>query len=160
MILFLIVKAFPLELLLLRDSPFRSYLTAFPFVIGFLELGTLTMFHKVSLELAWIVCPFLLRSPIVLFDANSNNQIFHAHLLSLMLEVILEVFPSRRQLLNNRCNLKSFAQHHSLNMYLMENYLKFLDLTNHSLGIYHFVIEETTNDKLLGPNILDFIFPV
>ena len=86
------------------------------------------MFHKVSLGLARIVCPFLLKSPIVLFDAKSNNQIFDTHLLSLMLKVILEVFPSRRQLLNDICNLKSFVQHHSLNMYLMEDDLKFLDL--------------------------------
>ena len=79
------VEAFPLELLLLRDSPFWSQLTIIPFIVGFLELGTLTMFHKVSLGLARIVCPFLLRSPIVFFDAKSNNQNFDAHLLSLML---------------------------------------------------------------------------
>ena len=122
------VESFPLELLLLRDSPFRSQLIAFPFVVAFLELGTLTIFHKVSLGLTRIVCPFLLKSLIVLFDAKSNNQIFDTHLLSLMLEVILEVFPSRRQLLNDICNLKGFVQHHSLNMYLMEDDLKFLDL--------------------------------
>ena len=94
------------------------------------------MFHKFSLGLSQIVCPFLLRFSIVFLDAKTNNQIFDAHLLSLMLEIIIEVFPSRWQLLNNSCNLKSFAQHHSLSMYLMENYLKFLDLTDHSLGIY------------------------
>ena len=55
------------------------------------------MFHKISLGLAWIMCPFLLRSPIVFFDVKSNNQIFDAHLLSLMFEVILEVFSSKRQ---------------------------------------------------------------
>ena len=148
----------PLKLLLLRDSPFRSQLTAFPFIIGLLELGTLTMFHKVSLGLARIVCPFLLRSLIVFFNAKSNNQIFDTHLLSLMLEVILEVFLSRRQLLNNSCNLKKFSQHYSLNMYLMEDYLKFLDLTDHNLGIYHLVLKETTHDKLLGSNMLSFIF--
>ena len=43
-----IVKACPLVLPLLRDSTFRSQLTTFPFVVGFLKLGTLTMFHKVS----------------------------------------------------------------------------------------------------------------
>ena len=58
------VEAFPLELLLLRDSPFWSQLTIFPFVVGFLELKTLTMFHKVGLGLPWIVCPFLLKSSI------------------------------------------------------------------------------------------------
>ena len=31
------VEAFPLELLLLRDSPFRFKLTVFPFFVGFLE---------------------------------------------------------------------------------------------------------------------------
>ena len=118
------------------------------------------MFHKVSLCLIGIVGPFIIISFIVLFDAKSYSQIFDAHLFSLMFEVILEVFPSLRQLLYNSFNLKSFAQHHSLNMYLMEDYLKFLDFNDHSLGIYHFVIEETTHDKLLGPNILGFIFPV
>ena len=101
-------EAYPLKLLLLRDSPFKSQLIAFPIVIGFLELGTL-MFHKVSLGLARIMCPFLRRSPIVFFDAKSNNHIFHAHLLSLMFEVIIKVFSSLRQLLNYSCNLKSFA---------------------------------------------------
>ena len=106
------------------------------------------------------MCPFLLRSPIVLFDAKSNNQIFDVHLLSLMFEVILEVFPSKRQLLNNSYKLKSFTQHHSLGMYLMEDYLQFLDLIDHSLGIYHFLIEEMAHEKLLGPNILGYIFPI
>ena len=68
------------------------------------------MFHKVSLGLARIMCPFLLSSPIVFFDVKSNNQIFDAHLFYLMLEVILEVFSNWKQLLNNSCNLKSFAQ--------------------------------------------------
>ena len=81
---------------------------------------------------------------------KSNNQIFDAHLLSFMLEVILEVFSSRRQLLNNSCDLKSFTQHHSLSMSLIEDYLKFLDLIHHTLEIYNFVIKETTHDKLLG----------
>ena len=94
MTLLLTIEAFPLELLLLKESPFRSQLTTFPFVVGVLELGTLTMFHKVSLGLARIMCPFLLRSPIVFFDVKSNNQIFDAHLLYLMLEVILEVFSN------------------------------------------------------------------
>ena len=67
------------------------------------------MFHKVSLDLVVIVCPLLLRSFIVFFEAKSNNQIFDAHFLSLILKVILEVFPSQRQLLNYRYNLKSFA---------------------------------------------------
>ena len=154
------IEAFPLELLLLRDSPFWSQLTIFPFVVSSLELKTLTMFHKVGLGLPRIVCPFLLKSPIAFFDAKSNNHIFDAHLLSLMLEVILEVFLSREQLLNNSCNLKSFARHHFLSMYLMEDYLKLLGLTDHSLEIYHFVTKETTHDKLLGPSILGFIFPV
>ena len=118
------------------------------------------MFYKVSLGLAGIVFSFLLRSSTIIFNAKSNYQIFDAHLLSLMLEVILEVFPRKRQLLNNSYNLKSLSQHHSLRMYLMEDYLKFFDLTDHGLGIYHFVIEETTHDKLLGPIILDFIFPI
>ena len=103
------VEAFSLKLQLLKDSLFRSQLSVLPFVVGFLELGTLTMFHKVSLGLVGIVCPFLLRSSIVFFDVKSNNQIFNAYFLSIMLEVILEVFPRRRQLLNNSCNLKSFA---------------------------------------------------
>ena len=154
------IEAFPYELLLLGDPSFRSQLSTFPFVVAFLELGTLTMFHKVSLSLIGIVCHFLLRFSIVFFDAKSNNQIFYAHLLSLMLEVVLEVFLSRRQFLNNSCHLKSFAQHHSLSMDLMEDYLKFLDLTDHGLGIYHFIIEELVQDKLLSPSILGFIFPV
>ena len=106
MTLFPTIEAFPLELLLLRDSPFRPQITAFPSVVGFLELGTLTMLHKVSLSLAQIVCPFLLRSLIVFFNAKSNNQIFDAYLLSLMLKIILEVFPSRRQLL---CNTRNYT---------------------------------------------------
>ena len=157
------VEAFPLELLLLRNSPFRSQLTIFPFVVCFLELGTLTMFHKVNLGIAQIVCPFLLKSPIVFFDAKSNNQIFDAHLLFLMLEVILEVilevFQNMRQLLNNSCNLKIFFQHHSLNMNLMKDYLKFLDLTNHNLEIYHFVIKKTIYDKLVLQSPLYMVFP-
>ena len=32
--------------------------------------------------------------------------------------------------------------------------MKLLDLTDHDLGIYHFVIEKIAHDKLLGPNIL------
>ena len=80
-----------------------------PFVVGFLELETLTMFHKVNLCLIGIVGPFILISSIVLFDAKSYSQIFDAHLFSLMFEVILEVFPSLKQLLYNSCNLKSFA---------------------------------------------------
>ena len=118
------------------------------------------MFHKVSLGLVGIVCHFLLKSSIVFFNAKSNNKIFDAHCLPLMLKAILEVFLSRRQLLNNSCNLKSLAQHHSLNMYPMEDYLKLLDLIDHGLRIYHFVIEEPTDDKLFGPSILDFIFRV
>ena len=58
------------------------------------------MFHKVSLGLGRIMCLFLLRSSIIFFDVKYNNQIFDYHLLSLMLEVILEVSPRRRQLLN------------------------------------------------------------
>ena len=46
------------------------------------------MFKKVSLGLVGIVCPFLLRFSIVFFDAKSNNQIFDAYLISLILEVI------------------------------------------------------------------------
>ena len=42
----------------------------------------------------------------------------------------------------------------------MEDYLKLLDLTDHSLGIYHFIIEESAHDKLFGLDILGFIFPV
>ena len=84
MTLLLTIEAFPLELLLLRDSPFMSQLTAFPFVVDFLELGTLTMFHKVSFGFVQIMCQFLLRSPIVLFDSKSNNQVFDSHLISLM----------------------------------------------------------------------------
>ena len=155
-----IVEALSLKLQLLGDSLFKSQLSSLHFVVGFLELGTLTMFHKVSLGLDGIMCPFLLRSSIVFFDTKSNNQIFDAHFLSLMLEVILKVFSSPRQLLNNSCNLKIFAQHHSLNMDLMEDYLKFLDLTDHSLGIYHFLIEEMAHYKLLCPSILAFIFMV
>ena len=124
--LFPTIKEFPLELLLLRDSLFRFQIIAFPIFIGFLELGTLIMFHKVSLVLAQITCPFLLRPLIVFFNVKSNNQIFDAHLLPLMLEVILEVFLSKRQLLYNSYNLKSFTQNHSLSMYLMDDYLKFL----------------------------------
>ena len=67
------VEAFPDELLLLEQSPFWSQLSAFSFVVAFFELGTLTMFHKVGLSLIGIVCHFLLRSFIVLFDAKSNN---------------------------------------------------------------------------------------
>ena len=114
------------------------------------------MFHKVSLSLIGIVCHFLLKSSIVLFDVKFNNHIFDAHLLSLMLEVVFEVFPNRRE----SYHLKSFTQHHSLNMNLMENYLKFLDLIDHGLGIYHFIIEESAHNKLLGPDILGFIFLV
>ena len=89
-----IVEAFSLKLQLLGDSYFRSQLSVFLFNVGFLELGTLTMFHKVSFGLAGIVCHFLLRSSIVFFDAKDNNQIFNTHFRSLMLKVILEVFPS------------------------------------------------------------------
>ena len=36
----------------------------------------------------------------------------------------------------------------------MEDYLKFLDLTNHSLGIYHFIIEESAHNELPKRNKL------
>ena len=43
-------------------------------------------------------------------------------------------------------------------MDLMEDYLKFLNLIDHGLGIYYFIIEESTHKKLFGPNILAFIY--
>ena len=73
-----IIEAFPLELLLLKDSPFRSQLTASSFVVGFLELGTLTMFHKVSLGLAQIMCPFFLDS---LLSSSMRSQIIISSML-------------------------------------------------------------------------------
>ena len=88
------IEAFPSELLLLRDSTFMSQLVAFSFGVGFLELGTLTMFHKVSLGLSWIVCFFLLKSPIVFFNAKSDNYIFDAQLLLLCLRYFLKFFQA------------------------------------------------------------------
>ena len=108
------VEAFSHELLLLRDPSFQFQLRAFPFVVGFIEFGTLTMFHKVILGLARIVWQFFFLSSIVFFNAKSNNEIFDTHFPSFMLEVILEIFPSRGSFLNNSCHenfrLTSFPQ--------------------------------------------------
>ena len=41
-----------------------------------------------------------------------------------------------------------------------EDYLKFLDLTCKCFKIYHLIIEETTHDKFLNPNIIGFIFMI
>ena len=68
------VEAFPDELLLLEPSPFWSQLSAFSFVVAFFELGTLTMFHKVSLNLIGIVCHWVVA--FVVFEFNSLLCIF------------------------------------------------------------------------------------
>ena len=48
----------------------------------------------------------LIGSPIILLNSKTDNQVFKTHLLALMLEIILEVFPTRWQLLNDRGNLE------------------------------------------------------
>ena len=40
-----------------------------------------------------------------------------------------------RALFNNSYHFEGFTLYHSFNMYLMYDYLKFLDLTSHSLGL-------------------------
>ena len=153
------IDAFPLKLFLFGDSSFRPQLRAFPFVV-LICLGTLTMFLKVCLDFCCSVGFFLFISLIIFFNTKSNNQIFHAHFLSFMLEVIFEVFPNREQFFNNDCHLEAFTQHHLLSMYLIYNHSKFFDLTGHSLRIYHFIVKESVHDEFLSPNILSFIFSV
>ena len=79
------VEEFSLKLQLLGDSPFRSQLRALPFVVASLELGTLTMFHK-SLVSLGLCAPFLLDPLLSSSNVNSNNHIFDALFLSLMLK--------------------------------------------------------------------------
>ena len=52
------------------------------------------MFQKVSLGLAGIVFHFIFQSSIVFFNTKFDNEIFDAHFLSIMLDVVLEIFPS------------------------------------------------------------------
>ena len=77
------------------------------------------MFYKVSLLLSKCESFFFSRSPIIFLNAKSANKIFDVHFLSLMLNVVLEIFQSRKSFFNNSYHLEGFTLPHPLSMYLM-----------------------------------------
>ena len=107
------VEIFSLKFLLfLGNTTLRSQLGPFTTLVLF-GLGALTMLYYVRLSLSKNESS-LFKSSIVLFSSKSSNQIFHVHLLSLMLKVILEFLPTRRQLLNDSSYLEVFTMFHPL----------------------------------------------
>ncbi|MFS7908463.1 hypothetical protein Hanom_Chr01g00083401 [Helianthus anomalus] len=69
------------------------------------------MFHKVRFCRSFNLTSFVCYS-VVFFNTKTNHKVFDSHFLSLMLKVILEVHPTRRQFFNDCCHLECFTQIH------------------------------------------------
>ena len=94
------------------------------------------------------------------FDARFHDQVFKHHLLSLVLEIVLEVLLTRRKFLDEYAPYKVVGQAHPFSHESVDDHLELFNLFHDRLSIDHLVVHKLGHYNMFSTgSIVDSVLP-